>query len=56
MCGISGFIGQTEKCLMTRQMLLQHIARRGPDGEGYVSGEFYVLAHTRLAIIDLSRH
>lgn len=54
MCGISGFIGQTEKCLMTRQMLLQHIARRGPDGEGYVSGEFYVLAHTRLAIIDLS--
>jgi asparagine synthase (glutamine-hydrolysing) len=54
MCGISGFIGQAENCLMSRQDLLQHIARRGPDGEGCVSGDFYVLAHTRLAIIDLS--
>lgn len=54
MCGISGFIGQAEKCLISRQELLQHIARRGPDGKGCISGDFYVLAHTRLAIIDLS--
>jgi len=54
MCGISGFVGRTETCVLDREGMLKHIARRGPDGSGHQVGGFYILAHTRLAIIDLS--
>lgn len=54
MCGIAGFFGRFEAPLLGR--MRARIAHRGPDGSGQVLLERgrVGLAHTRLAIIDLS--
>lgn len=62
MCGIAGFIGSRElKYGQIADSLLSSLAHRGPDGQGIrvieprvATGRVVVLAHRRLAIIDLS--
>lgn len=51
MCGIAGLVGQTEVLPTYWTSLLKH---RGPDGHGLFSAPNITLAHTRLAILDLS--
>jgi asparagine synthase (glutamine-hydrolysing) len=52
MCGIGGMLGQTDDAVLNRMIsLLQH---RGPDGNGKFVDENCGLAHTRLAIVDIS--
>ena len=56
MCGIIGFYGdRTEEALAESCALLSH---RGPDDHGtyFSSREGIGLAHTRLAILDLTAH
>jgi asparagine synthase (glutamine-hydrolysing) len=54
MCGIAGVIGKPDglSCVLRMTAAIGH---RGPDGEGYFTGEGVVLGHKRLAILDLSR-
>ena len=60
MCGIAGFQGPWAPEL--GQRMIDLLAHRGPDGEGVFSaaregdGLRTVLAHRRLAIIDVSEH
>ena len=54
MCGISGFLGNRGCCSLSVDQFSRYIARRGPDGIGYSGGDYFILVHTRLAIIDLS--
>jgi asparagine synthase (glutamine-hydrolysing) len=58
MCGIAGFASMTgldpAVGQARAQIALSRLARRGPDGHGVWSDGHCVLAHTRLAIIDLS--
>ncbi|MBB70075.1 MAG: asparagine synthase (glutamine-hydrolyzing) [Euryarchaeota archaeon] len=52
MCGIGGMLGQPDQTVLSRMNhLMQH---RGPDGNGIFSDDFCGLAHTRLAILDIS--
>lgn len=52
MCGIAGWFGEGDAAgLAAMQQALRH---RGPDGSGQWHGERAALAHTRLAILDLS--
>ncbi|MCS6980530.1 MAG: asparagine synthase (glutamine-hydrolyzing) [Flavobacteriales bacterium] len=56
MCGLAGFFhlsGAPADPLWLRPML-QAIAHRGPDGEGYWNEGACALAHKRLAILDTS--
>src|SRR5258708_2779785 len=54
MCGIGGAIGFANAVEISRQ-LVGALRHRGPDDEGIVSPcEGVALAHTRLAILDLS--
>ena len=56
MCGIAGeirFDGGVGDAVRMRRMLL-HLRRRGPDGHHVFTDGAVALAHTRLAIIDLS--
>ena len=54
MCGICGFIGETEdKKVILKEMLLK-IAHRGPDDEGMYIDNDAALGHRRLSIIDLN--
>lgn len=56
MCGLAGVVGSNlapDRAQIVRAMTsrLQH---RGPDGEGFASGEDFVFGHRRLAIIDVA--
>ena len=56
MCGIAGeirFDGGVGDAVRMRRMLV-HLRRRGPDGHHVFTDGAVALAHTRLAIIDLS--
>src|SRR5947209_1012830 len=56
MCGIAGFVtrdGDPEPGPTLRRMTAA-IAHRGPDGEGFFSGQFAALGHRRLSIIDVA--
>jgi asparagine synthase (glutamine-hydrolysing) len=53
MCGIAGIIGAFDMYQLDAMLLSQH--HRGPDATGkYNDGNFAVLGHNRLSIIDLS--
>ena len=58
MCGISGILSAEKEQLplYPLQKMLQSLAHRGPDGEGYWqnAGKDVLLGHRRLAVIDLS--
>jgi asparagine synthase (glutamine-hydrolysing) len=58
MCGIAGLIDLAglapNEAKARSERALQRIRMRGPDGEGTWADGHCVLAHTRLAIIDLS--
>ena len=52
MCGIGGMLGQPDRTVLSRMnRLMDH---RGPDGNGLFSDDYCGLAHTRLAILDIS--
>ena len=52
MCAIAGVVGLAcDKNTVLH--MLQTMARRGPDGNGYYQDNYCTLLHTRLAIIDL---
>ena len=52
MCGIGGMLGQPDRTVLSRMNdLMKH---RGPDGAGIFSDDDCGLAHTRLAILDIS--
>ena len=52
MCGIGGMLGQPDQSVLSRMnRLMEH---RGPDGNGVFSDDNCGLAHTRLAILDIS--
>ena len=52
MCGITGFVGLSDKKLLRR--MTDSIKHRGPDGYGYHVDDSVCLGHRRLSIIDLS--
>ena len=55
MCGIVGIVGPAANLPENKQVvkkMMSTLAYRGPDGEGFVEGEGYLLGHRRLAIID----
>jgi len=54
MCGIAGIVGKDAK-LSTLNKMLYSQSHRGPDNTGFWEGEFTVLGHNRLSIIDLSK-
>jgi len=54
MCGILGIIS-FENNLNDVQLPLEILTHRGPDYAGIFRGEFCLLGHNRLAIIDLTR-
>src|SRR4026208_1029826 len=57
MCGIAGLVelgGLGAAGEGRARGARDHLRRRGPDGEGIWSDAHCALAHTRLAIIDLS--
>ena len=53
MCGILGCLGPNSDEIGKR-LLTEKIKHRGPDSSGTASDKNYYLAHTRLAILDLS--
>lgn len=55
MCGVAGIFGRSNTVDVTAVVasMLNKLSHRGPDGEGIVRGESYVLGHKRLAIIDI---
>lgn len=57
MCGISGLVNlngvKENDCEVIKEMN-SIVTTRGPDANGTRVGDFFVLGHTRLAIIDLS--
>ncbi len=52
MCGIAGFLGSGDEQTLAR--MCDALSKRGPDDHGVWSGGGIGLAHTRLAVIDLS--
>ncbi len=54
MCGIVGFVGETEDKENIIAKMAKRIKHRGPDGDGYYVDENIALGHVRLSIIDLS--
>ncbi len=56
MCGICGLVGEAasvaDNKLVVRRMM-NCMAHRGPDGEGFKADDKYIFGHKRLAIIDL---
>ena len=56
MCGIGGVLalGERRPDPAWASSLVECLAHRGPDGRGSHADARVVLAHTRLAIIDLS--
>ena len=53
MCGIAGFRSAENNREVARR-LLSCLGRRGPDGDAWTEAGSWVLAQTRLAIIDLT--
>lgn len=53
MCGIAGVIGDRRASELVRGMI-EVQRHRGPDGEGYFTGDDIALGHRRLSILDLS--
>jgi len=51
MCGIAGFVNYSQE---TSDNLLKELQHRGPDAQNSVAFENMTLAHTRLAIQDVS--
>lgn len=51
MCGINGFNWADQELVKKMNIRLKH---RGPDGDGFFTGENVSFGHARLAIIDLS--
>jgi asparagine synthase (glutamine-hydrolysing) len=51
MCGIAGIVSTSISSAVDLQSTIRH---RGPDGEGIFNAPGIQLAHTRLAILDLS--
>jgi len=52
MCGIGGMLGEPDQGVLSRMNnLMRH---RGPDGNGIFSDDNCGLAHTRLAILDIT--
>ncbi len=54
MCGICGFIGQTEDSKNVLKKMMDKIAHRGPDDQGMYVDKNAAIGHRRLSIIDLS--
>lgn len=56
MCGIAGLAGKFERDQGTNavSVMVEALARRGPDGEGLETWTAAILGHRRLAIFDLS--
>ncbi|MCK5322358.1 MAG: asparagine synthase (glutamine-hydrolyzing), partial [Candidatus Aenigmarchaeota archaeon] len=52
MCGITGFVGFSDKRLIKK--MTDSIKHRGPDGCGYYINDSVCLGHRRLSIIDTS--
>lgn len=54
MCGIAGFVGGGDRSVLQR--MAQRLARRGPDGDGFLceADAGVNLAHRRLAILDIA--
>ncbi|MDQ3645996.1 MAG: asparagine synthetase B, partial [Actinomycetota bacterium] len=53
MCGIAGFLGNTERSVATIERQLSLLEHRGPDSSGYFTGSIGTIGQTRLAVIDL---
>jgi len=59
MCGIAGCVSfhnpvmDSEKQAV--QIMTRHLSHRGPDHEGFLTGDNFAFGHRRLAIIDLDR-
>jgi asparagine synthase (glutamine-hydrolysing) len=57
MCGIAGVVGSRRDRPIPAALglaMADRIAHRGPDGHGVHAGPGYVLAHRRLAIVDIA--
>ena len=54
MCGIVGFFSNEENKANIIEKMVNRIAHRGPDGQGYYIDENIALGHCRLSIIDLN--
>ena len=56
MCGIAGIFNLDGAPVLpiTLRKMMDAIAHRGPDGEGFYHDNFIGLGHRRLAVIDLS--
>lgn len=52
MCGIAGFVGTDDGGILRR--MTDRLAHRGPDAEGFWSGDGVHLGHRRLGILDLA--
>jgi asparagine synthase (glutamine-hydrolysing) len=54
MCGIAGFVGKKSNQELFLGNAVKLLANRGPDGHGIINFGWAGLAHTRLALVDLS--
>lgn len=53
MCGITGYIGNTENKEQVIKDMMDSIKHRGPDGQGFYTDDYIALGHVRLSIIDV---
>ena len=60
MCGIAGYIGETEIAKYNIKNILESMSVRGPDHQGYfhikIKNKNIYLFHSRLSIIDLKKN
>src|SRR5512140_2424925 len=54
MCGIAGHVNPDGPQLGTVSKMMESLARRGPDSQGFADWPCALFGHRRLAIIDLS--
>ena len=57
MCGIVGFFGRPNPAVPARALvrrMIDAIAHRGPDAQGFFVGDEIGLGHARLSILDLA--
>jgi asparagine synthase (glutamine-hydrolysing) len=52
MCGIAGFVGEGNRDDLVR--MTARVSHRGPDGEGFWTGDQAFFGHRRLSIVDLA--
>ncbi len=55
MCGILGYYGK-HAAIFSKETSLEAIGHRGPDFSNSIFEENFFLGHTRLSILDLSKH